>query len=72
MEKPLLKGAFVEESIYIGDDQLDALSIIKNKEELLGDLLTLLQSPAQSLVSALASGGSQLAGALETLSNKEN
>jgi len=71
-EKPVLKGAFVEESIYIGDDQLDALSIIKNKEELLGDLLMLLQSPAQSLVSALASGGSQLAGALETLSNKEN
>ncbi len=72
MEKPVLKGAFVEESIYIGDDQLEALSIIKNKEELLGDLLMLLQSPAQSLVSALASGGSKLAGALETLSNKEN
>ena len=72
MEKPVLKGAFVEESIYIGDDQLEALSVIKNKEELLGDLLMLLQSPAQSLVSALASGGSQLAGALETLSNKEN
>lgn len=72
MEKPILKGAFVEESVYIGDDQLDTLSIIKSKEELLGDLLTLLQSPATNLVSALASSGSQLAGALETLSNKEN
>ena len=72
MEKPLLKGAYVEESIYIGDDQLEALSIIKNKEELLGDLLMLLQSPATSLVSALASSGSKLAGALETLSEKEN
>jgi len=72
MEKPLLKGAYVEESVYIGDDQLEALSIIKSKEELLGDLLALLQSPATSLVSALASSGSKLAGALETLSNKEN
>ena len=71
-EKPVLKGAFVEESIYIGDDQLDVLSTIKNKEELLGDLLMLLQSPATSLVSALASSGSQMAGALKTLSEKEN
>ncbi|MFO7668371.1 MAG: 50S ribosomal protein L10 [Bacteroidales bacterium] len=71
-EKPVLKGAFVEESIYIGDDQLDALTNIKNKEELLGDLLMLLQSPARNLVSALASSGSKLAGALKTLSEKEN
>jgi large subunit ribosomal protein L10 len=71
-EKPVLKGAFVEESIYIGDDQLDALINIKNKEELLGDLLMLLQSPARNLVSALASSGSKLAGALKTLSEKEN
>ena len=72
MEKPVLKAAFVEESIYIGDDQLDALSNIKSKDELLGDLAMLLQSPAINLVSALASGGSQLAGALKTLSEKEN
>jgi large subunit ribosomal protein L10 len=72
MEKPILKAAFVEESIYIGDDQLDALSNIKSKEELLGDLLALLQSPATNLVSALASSGSKLAGALKTLSEKEN
>jgi large subunit ribosomal protein L10 len=72
MEKPVLKAAFVEESIYIGDDQLEALSNIKSKDELLGDLLMLLQSPATSLVSALASSASKMAGALKTLSEKEN
>ena len=72
MEKPVLKAAFVEESIYIGDDQLETLSNIKSKEELLGDLLMLLQSPAISLVSAIASSGSRMAGALKTLSEKEN
>lgn len=72
MEKPVLKAAFVEESFYIGDDQLEVLSRIKSKEELLGDLLTLLQSPATNLVSALASSSSKLAGALKTLSEKEN
>jgi len=72
MEKPLLKAAFVEESVYIGDDQLDALSNIKSKDELLGDLLMLLQSPATNLVSALASSSNKMAGALLTLSEKEN
>ena len=72
LEKPVLKAAYVEESIYIGDDQLEALSNIKSKDELLGDLAMLLQSPAINLVSALASSGSQLAGALKTLSEKEN
>jgi large subunit ribosomal protein L10 len=72
MEKPVLKAAYVEESIYIGDDQLDLLSRIKSKEELLGDLVMLLQSPAKNLVSALASSGLNLAGALKTLSEKEN
>ena len=72
MERPLIKAAFVEESIYIGDDQLDVLSNIKSKDELLGDLLNLLQSPAKNLVSALASSPSKMAGALKTLSEKEN
>ena len=72
MERPILKAAFVEESIYVGDNQLEALSKIKSKTELLGDLLALLQSPATNLVSALASSGSKLAGALTTLSEKEN
>jgi len=72
MDRPILKAAFVEESIYVGDDQLDVLSNIKSKDELLGDLLALLQSPAKNLVSALASSGSKMAGALKTLSEKEN
>ena len=72
MERPLIKAAFVEESVYIGDDQLEALSNIKSKDELLGDLLTLLQSPATNLVSALASSGNKMAGALKSLSEKEN
>jgi large subunit ribosomal protein L10 len=69
--KPLLKAAFVEESIYIGDDQLDALSSIKSKEELIGDLIFLLQSPARNVLSALQSGGNTLAGIVKTLSEKE-
>jgi large subunit ribosomal protein L10 len=70
-EKPVLKGAFVEESIYIGDNQLDALASIKSKDELLGDLLSLLQSPMKSLLSALSSPGNKMAGALKTLSEKK-
>jgi large subunit ribosomal protein L10 len=69
--RPILKAAFVEESIYIGDDQLDALSGIKSKEELIGDLVLLLQSPARNVLSALQSGGSKLAGIVKTLSDKE-
>lgn len=71
MEKPVLKAAFVEESFYIGDEQLDTLSKIKSKEELLADLLSLLQSPANNLASALGSAGSNLAGALKTMSENE-
>jgi large subunit ribosomal protein L10 len=70
-DKPVLKGAYVEESIYIGDDQLDALASIKSKEELIGDIVMLLQSPAKNVVSALQSGGSTLAGIVKTLQEKE-
>jgi large subunit ribosomal protein L10 len=70
-ERPILKGAFVEESFYIGDNQLDALSNIKSKDELLSDLLSLLQSPMKNLLSAISSPGNQLAGALKTMSEKE-
>ncbi|MBE7652267.1 50S ribosomal protein L10 [Tenacibaculum finnmarkense genomovar finnmarkense] len=69
-EKPLLKGAFVEESVYVGDDQLDALVNIKSREELIGDIISLLQSPAKNVVSALQSGGNKLSGILKTLSEK--
>ena len=69
-DKPLLKGAYVEEAVYVGDDQLDALVNIKSKEELIGDIITLLQSPAKNVVSALQSGGGKLSGILKTLSEK--
>ncbi|MBT8395060.1 MAG: 50S ribosomal protein L10 [Bacteroidia bacterium] len=70
-EKPLLKGAFIEESIYIGDEQLDMLVEIKSKEELIGEVIGLLQSPAKNVISALQSGGGKLSGILKTLSQKE-
>ena len=65
------KGAFIEEAIYLGDDQLDALVDIKSREELIGDIISLLQSPAKNVVSALQSGGGKLSGILKTLSEKE-
>jgi large subunit ribosomal protein L10 len=70
-EKPLLKGAFIEESIYIGDDLLDALVDIKSREELIGDIVTLLQSPAKNVISALKSSGGTIAGIVKTLSERE-
>lgn len=70
-EKPVLKGAFVQEAIYVGDDQLDNLVNIKSKDEVIGDIIGLLQSPAKNVVSALKSGGGKLAGILKTLSEKE-
>ena len=69
---PMLKGAFVEESVYVGESQLDTLSNIKSKNELIADVVALLQSPAKNVISALQSGGNILHGVLETLSNKEN
>lgn len=70
-DKPLLKGAFIEEAIYIGDEQLDVLVDIKSREELIGDIVGLLQSPAKNVISALKSSGGKLAGILKTLSEKE-
>lgn len=68
---PALKGAYVMESVYVGDDQLDTLATIKSKEELIGDIVALLQSPMKNVVSALQSGGQTIVGVLKTLSEKE-
>ena len=68
---PMLKGAYVEETVYVGEDQLEALANIKSKNELIADVVALLQSPAKNVVSALQSGATKLHGILETLSNKE-
>ena len=70
-EKPVLKVAYVEESIYVGDKQLEALVALKSKNELIGDIVALLQSPAKNVVSALQSGGSKLSGVIKTLSERE-
>ena len=69
-QKPFLKGAYIEEAIYIGDDKLDLLVDIKSKEELIGEIIGLLQSPAKNVVSALQSSGGKLSGIIKTLSQK--
>lgn len=71
-EKPILKAAYVEESVFIGHESLEALVSLKSKEELIGDVILLLQSPAKTVVSQLQSGGSTLAGLMKTLSEKES
>jgi len=70
-DKPVLKGAYVQESIYLGDNMLDSLVSIKTKQELIGDIILILQSPAKNVISALQSGGNKIHGVLETLSKKE-
>ncbi|MCC7302189.1 MAG: 50S ribosomal protein L10 [Bacteroidia bacterium] len=69
-DKPVLKGAFVEETVYLGDAQLEFLSAIKSKNELIGDIIGLLQSPAKNVISALSSGKHKLAGVVKTLSER--
>jgi len=69
-KKPLVKAAFIEECTYFGDDQLDYLCAIKSREELIGDLVGLLQSPVRNVISALQSSGGKLAGIVKTLSER--
>lgn len=70
-KKPILKGAYVQESVYIGDDQLDVLVSIKSKNELLGELIGLLQSPIKNVLGGLQSGGNIIHGVLKTLGERE-
>lgn len=70
-DRPLLKGASIDSDLFIGDSMLDALSTLKSKNELIGDIILLLQSPAKNVVSALQSGQHKLAGIIKTLSEKE-
>ena len=69
-EKPILKAAHVEEAMYIGDENLSTLADLKSKEEIIGDIITLLQSPAKNVISSLQSGGNKLAGIIKTLEEK--
>jgi large subunit ribosomal protein L10 len=68
--KPILKGAYIEDAVYIGDDQLEALVSIKSKEELIGDIIGLLQSPAKNVISGLTGAGGKIAGILKTLEER--
>ena len=69
-DKPILKGAFVDEAIYIGDENIEALFNLKSKEEVIGEIITLLQSPAKNVISALKSSSGTIAGLVKTLSEK--
>ncbi|NRA11418.1 MAG: 50S ribosomal protein L10 [Crocinitomicaceae bacterium] len=69
-DKPILKGAWIDEGVYVGDDQLQMLADIKSKEELLGDIIGLLQSPAKNVISGLKGAGGTLAGILKTLEER--
>lgn len=69
-DKPILKGAYIHQAVFIGDNQLDALVALKSKEEVIGDIIGLLQSPAKNVVSALKSGGGKIAGIVKTLSER--
>ena len=70
-DKPVLKAAHLDSTIYIRDDQLEMLSNLKSKEELISEIITLLQSPVKNLVSSLQSGSVKLSGVVQTLSNRE-
>ncbi|MEN8225363.1 MAG: 50S ribosomal protein L10 [Bacteroidota bacterium] len=69
-EKPILKGAYIEEMTYVGDDQLDFLVALKSKNELIADVIGLLQSPVNNVMSSLQSGGNIISGVVKTLSEK--
>jgi len=69
-DKPVLKGAYIDASIFVGDNQLDALVSLKSREELIGEIIGLLQSPAKNVVSALQSGGGKIAGIVKTLQER--
>ena len=66
-DKPALKAAYIDSAIYVGENQLEALINVKSKDELVGDIIGLLQSPAKNVISALKSSGGKLAGIVKTL-----
>lgn len=70
-DRPILKAAYIEESIYLGDEQIQPLADLKSKEDLLGDVILLLQSPIKNVISSLQSGGNKLSGLLKALEERE-
>jgi len=69
-DKPILKAAYIDSSLFIGDKQLDTLINLKSKEQLIGEIIGLLQSPAKNVISGLQSGGNKLAGIVKTLQER--
>ncbi len=69
-QKPVLKGAYIDEAIFVGDNQLAVLEALKSKEELVGEIIGLLQSPAKNVLSGLKGAGGKLAGILKTLEER--
>jgi large subunit ribosomal protein L10 len=69
-DKPILKGAYIDEAVFLGDNQLSMLSSIKSKDEVIGDIIGLLQSPAKNVISGLKGQGGKIAGILKTLENR--
>lgn len=69
-QRPILKAAYIDTAVYVGDDQIESLSKLKSKEELIGDIIALLQSPAKNVVSALQSGGQTISGLLKALEER--
>ncbi len=70
-KKPLLKGAYVDEAIFLGDENIELLASMKSKEEVIADIIALLQSPTKNVISALqSSGGHKIAGLVKALSER--
>ena len=69
-DKPVLKAAYIDSTAFIGDNQLATLASLKSREELIGDIIGLLQSPAKNVISGLQSGGNKLAGIVKTLQER--
>jgi len=69
-DKPVLKAAYIDSAIFIGDNQIDTLIKLKSKEQLIGEIVGLLQSPAKNVISALQSGGTIIAGVVKTLQER--
>jgi large subunit ribosomal protein L10 len=69
-DRPVLKGAYIDSAVFVGDDQLDVLAKLKSKEELIGEVIGLLQSPAKNVIGALQSGGQKIMGVLKTLEER--
>ena len=69
-DKPVLKAAYIDSAIFVGDNQIDTLIALKSKEQLIGEIIGLLQSPAKNVISALQSGGNILAGVVKTLQER--